>query len=82
MHPWLKKLFLKRCEQCGKRAVANRSFVRATRVDEAGERYPAAWTYDECGHCHQRTKRFLDGGVETPTAEEWERYCDGPQRGL
>jgi hypothetical protein len=68
--------FRKRCPRCGERAVRMRNWIRATCVDEQGKRYPDAWAYCCCDACGDRTKRFMDGRVVTPSEKEWAQYVD------
>jgi hypothetical protein len=78
----LLRLFKNPCPSCGSRSLRNRNWIRATLVDDHGRRYPDSWAYESCDACHVRLKRYLDGRVETPSANEWQLYVDkgkGPQ---
>ncbi|GMU39130.1 MAG: hypothetical protein AMXMBFR22_33210 [Phycisphaerae bacterium] len=55
--------------------MQSRNWIRATMVNDAGERHPDSWTYYECDRCGARSKVFLDGRVEVPTTDEWQRHC-------
>ena len=49
--------------------------VRATCVNEQGQRYPSNWTYYACAKCDSKFKIFLNGKVETVTEKEWAVHC-------
>ncbi|GMV27854.1 MAG: hypothetical protein AMXMBFR58_38850 [Phycisphaerae bacterium] len=67
--------FRKPCRSCGDGRLQSRNWIRATMVNDAGERHPDSWTYYECDRCGARSKVFLDGRVEVPTTDEWQRHC-------
>lgn len=73
---WARRALLgsndERCAACGTGTLRVHDWVRATCVDESGQRYPDSWTYYECEGCGARTKEYLDGRVETPSDEEWD----------
>lgn len=61
------------CPECGGGLLV-RNWIRATRVDEQGDRHPDSWTYESCEACGFRAKRHLDGRVEAPSEEEWHQH--------
>lgn len=65
----------KRCTACPEGRLQSRNWIRATCVDDNGQRYPDSWTYYECDRCGDRSKRFLDGRIEVPSPVEWQRHC-------
>lgn len=71
---WLKNFVKARCSPkavhcstCGTGTLRVEDFVKATCVNEAGERYPDSWTIYECEACGERTKVYRDGRVENPS---------------
>jgi len=70
----LLRFFREPCARCGERALRTRSWIRATCVDERGQRYPDSWTYQSCDSCGARTKKYVDGRVEVPSEEEWRQH--------
>ncbi len=65
----------KRCTACPEGRLQSRNWIRATCVDDNGQRYPDSWTYYECDRCGDRSKHFLDGRIEVPSPVEWQRHC-------
>jgi predicted nucleic acid-binding Zn-ribbon protein len=65
----------KKCTRCGEGRLKTKNWIRATCVDNNGNRYPDSWTYYECDKCGCRLKIFRNKKVEEPTDEEWTWHC-------
>jgi hypothetical protein len=73
------RLFRRPCSRCHERALRTRNWIRATLVNDRGERYPDSWSYESCDACGARTKRYHNGRTETPSEQEWQQQVVGPE---
>ena len=69
------RIFRKKCPRCPDGRLKNRNWIRATCVNETGQRYPDSWTYYECDRCDARLKVFINGRIADATNKEWLEHC-------
>ena len=61
----------KKCPKCSNGRLKNVDFIRATTVDQEGQRSPDSWGYYRCDTCESKMKINADGTFESPTKKEW-----------
>ena len=65
----------KKCPSCKDGQLEAKNILRATLVDDQGQRYPDSWSYYLCEACDAKLKIYINGRVEMPTDEEWIQHC-------